>query len=402
VLTLPQGIERALQNNQRLLMAQEDIRISEQRLREAQSQYFPQLGLNFNSARYLAEQNYVMPPEFGSVLLRPSRGLEPDMFYSARAWLKQPLYSGGRTRNTIRLSRTNLERARIQYEEIRSRLVFDVTKAFYDVLLCQRKIQIRVEALNSLSALSLSVSSEDVRRRTELGVAQSRLRREIAERRRELESARLTFLSVLGVELYTQVGIQGELTALSFDMDLAKLLAWAQESRSEIRQTDFQQEMDKLAVNLSQAERFPVVAFGAAYELNDPEFPLKTTQWSAALNVSLPLFDGFSSRARIRQKRMQANQSRIRRAQIEDEVNLEVRESYADVVYWQNERLRREKELQEAESLTRGLENGKDAGDRLRAKTWLIELRESYWEAVHGQRVAAAKLQKAVGRPLGE
>src|SRR5687768_10667866 len=94
VLTLRESVDRALQNNQVLLASQEEIRIAEQRVREAQAHYYPQMGLNFNSSRYLAEQGYVLPQDFGLVLLRPSRSLEPDTFYSARAWLKQPLYNG--------------------------------------------------------------------------------------------------------------------------------------------------------------------------------------------------------------------------------------------------------------------------------------------------------------------
>jgi outer membrane protein TolC len=47
--------------------------------------------------------------------------------------------------------------------------------------------------------------------------------------------------------------------------------------------------------------------------------------------VNLPIFDGFASRARIRQSRLIASQNRIARAEVEDRINREVRESYNDV-----------------------------------------------------------------------
>lgn len=397
VLTLEESVDRALQNNQSLLLAHEDIRIAEQRVREARSQYYPEMGLNFNTSRYLAEQGYVLPQDFGLVLLRPSRGLEADTFHSARAWLRQPLYNGGRTRHAIRLSRTNLESARIQHDEARGQIVLDVTRAFHDVLLHEKEIGLYEQAAAGVEQASARAAGAD---RAEIGALQARLRRGLSEKRRQWEKARLEYLNALGVELYTNVGIRGELAPADFESDLPKLLAWGQESRSEIRHTEFQQEIDRLSVDLSQAERYPVVAFGAVYEMNDPEFPLATTQWSATLNVSLPIFDGFSSRSRIRQKRIRANQSRIQRAEIEDRVNLDVREAHADAAYWSEERLRREQELEKTRATAAALEKSERALDRARARVWLLEAEEAYWQAVHGQRVALAKLQKAVGRPL--
>jgi outer membrane protein len=390
ILTLEESVDRALQNNQRLLLAKEDVRIAEQRVREAQSQYYPEVGLNLNSSRYLAEAGYVLPEDFGLVLLRPSRGLESDTFHSARVWMRQPLYNGGRTGHAVRLSRANLESAGIQHEAVRGQIVFDVTRTFHDVLLREKEIGLYEAAAAELEQASARAPGEA---RAEIAALQARLRRGLSEKRRLRDKARLEYRDALGVELYTNLGVKGELSPGRFNGDLAKLLAWAQESRAEIRHTGFQQEIDRLAVDLSMAERYPVVAFGAVYEMNDQEFPLDTTQWSATLNVSLPIFDGFSSRSRIRQRRARANQSRIQKAETEDRVNLEVREAYADAVHWTEERQRREKDLE-----TRPAPAG--ALERARAAAWRLEAEEAYWQAVHGQRVALAKLEKAVGRPL--
>jgi outer membrane protein TolC len=400
VLTLEQSVQRALQNNQRLLVAQDDIRIGEQRVREAQSQYFPQLGLNANASRYLAEQPYVLPPEWGGTLLRTS--LESDSFYSGRVYLRQALYNGGRTSNTIRLSQTNLERARIQYDEIRNQVILDAESVFYDVLLLDRTIGLYEAALRSVETAAGQVAAGDVRRASEVRSIQNRLRRGLADKKLAANRARLEYLSVLGLELYTAVSLQGELVAKDADLDLAKLLARAQESRSDIRRTDFQREIDRLSVNLSLSERYPVVSLGAAYELNDPDTSLDTTQWNATLNVSLPIFDGFSSRARIRQRRIQVNQSRVRRTEIEDRVNLEVRESYADLAHWQRERVDREEELRRAAELAAQARAARDPLESARAEAWRLEAEEAYWEAVHAQIVAHAKLEKAVGRDLAD
>jgi len=401
VLTLDESIQRASQNNQRLLLVQEEIRISEQRVQEARSQLLPKIGLNFNGSRYLAERDYVLPTEFGSTLLRPSRGLSADTFYSARAFLKQPLYSGGRTKNTVRLAEADLQRALIQYEEVRGQVILGVVRSFYDVLLSRKEMQLYEDADREVESQADRVVP-DAAHQAELQAIRLRLRRGLSEKRRGQESARLKFLDALGLELYTNVDLEGELKTTRINLDLAKLLARAQESRLEIRRTDYQREIDRLALNLSQAERYPVVEFGAGYELNDRAFPLETTQWNATLNVSLPLFDGFSSRARIRQKRMRTNQSRIQRADVEDQINLEVRESYGELMYWQEEMAVREEDLRRTESALTPLRADKGPLDRIRAQEWLLQARQSYWKAVYEHRVSLAKLEKAVGRSLSE
>lgn len=400
-LSLEQSLQRALQNNQRVLSTRDDIRIAENQVREVQAQFYPQAGVNLNASRYGADRDFVLPADFGSTFF-PRTGDDTKSFYSGRAWLRQPLYNGGRSINNLRLAQANVERARTQYEEIKNSVIFDATKAFYDLLLLRKQIELAKKTSKRISDLSAQIPVTDYRRRAEAQAIQNRLRRRLAEKNRLEQKAYLSFLETLGIELYTSVGISGELDTTIMPLDLAKLLAWAQESRLELRRTDYQREIDRLAVNLSQAERYPVIALGGAYELNNSEFPLDSNEWSATLNVSLPLFDGFSSRARIRQRKIQADQSRLQRTEIEDKIHLEVRDTYGDLMYWQDEMLLRETERQRSEETIAHLEKGGDPVERARTQEWLLEAEEAYWTAVNGHRVALARLEQAVGRPLKE
>ncbi|MGQ0644305.1 MAG: TolC family protein, partial [Elusimicrobiota bacterium] len=275
-------------------------------------------------------------------------------------------------------------------EDIHGQVVFEATRAFYDVLLERKRIALARESARRAEDLPGSPSVQLLR---------GRLRRDLAERRRAAEKSHLAFLDALGVELYSSLDVSGELSTQPVDLDLAVLLARAQQSRPEIRQTGYQQEIDRLAVNLSLAERYPIVALGAGYELNDRKFPLETTQWNASVNFSLPLFDGFANRAQIRQRRLQANESRIRRTEVEDSINFEVRESYGDLMHWQEELTLRRAEMERAETAARAAGR---SGDAPVLEAWLLETRDAYWTAVHGHVVALAKLEKAVGRPLKE
>lgn len=398
ILTLEQSVQTGLQNSQALLSARDDVRIAQQRIVEARSLYFPTLAFNMNASRYRSDDYVALSDDFGSTVL--TRSDQPDNFYASRVSMRQMIYNGGRNHANLQLAEAALAQAQIREESVRGQVTVDTVRAFYDVLLAQKQVAL-VEAARSdiLDLANHGRSGDDFEKGT-LASLVARLRRELADRRRELDSASLAFLSAVGLELYTQVGLTGVLETTPVSEPLAKLLARAQEARLEIRGTEYQREIDRLAVNLSESQRDPVVVFGAAYEVNNAVFPLDRAFWNATLNVNLPIFDGFASRARIRQTRLIADQNRITRATVEDHINREVRESYADVNFWESEMKARKDDLERLHSLTGKIGPKHSALDRAPLRSELLAAEESYWESVHGHRVARARLEKAVGMPF--
>ena len=394
VLTLEQSVQTGLQNSQSLLSARDDVRLAQQRIVEARSLYYPTLALNMNASRYRAKDYVALPGEFGSTVLSPST--DPDEFYAGRAQLRQMLYNGGRNRANLQLAEAALAQARIREESIRGQVTVDAVRTFFDVLLAEKRWALADQTRQEVVAMSARARGPDA---TTLNALASRLRRRQADARRDLEAARLAYLSAVGLELYTTVELTGDLTTTPVQESLAKLLARAQEARLEIRGTEYQREMDRLAVNLTESERNPVVVFGAAYELNNSDFPLDRAFWNATLNVNLPIFDGFASRSRIRQSRLLASQNRIARAEVEDRINREVRETYNDVMFWQSEMGERKADLYRLLGVSK-TEGNHSAADRALSRTELMEAWDAYWESIHGHRVARAKLERAVGLPL--
>lgn len=398
--TLEQSVQTAVQNNPSLLVVRDGVKISEQRVWEAKSSFLPKVDLQLNGTRYLAEEATIVSPDLGTTLLPPSRNAEPDTFYTARLGFKQTLYNGGRLGGNLKLAKAALDQARIRQDDLTAQVVFNAVKSFYDVLLARREMALAEEASQRVNGFIGRTPAWDEGTRAVWEALQGRFRRNLSERRRSEQRATVEFLNTLGLELYTLVDLSGELSSKPVALDLPKLLARAQESRFEILSTDRQQEIDQLAVNLSKAERYPVVALGAAYEYDDPSFPLRTQLWHATLNVSLPIFDGFSSRARIRQARYQLDQNRALRGQVQDKINTEVRNAHADLVYWQEEMAMREGEMARARRALKDLQGSRNVPARAEAETWALESSQAYWESVHGHRVSLARLEKAVGRSL--
>jgi outer membrane protein TolC len=145
------------------------------------------------------------------------------------------------------------------------------------------------------------------------------------------------------------------------------------------------------------------VAFGAGYELRDSDLALRTSNWNATINLNLPLFDGFSTLSRIRQSRDQAELGRVKKAKLQDQVFLDVRQTYQDCLHWQEEIMIRQKETQRVDALASSYPLGKaPLAEWLQYRSWRLETHAQRDQAIYEHIVARAKLERAVGRPLDD
>lgn len=310
VLTLDESITTGTQNSHELLIAQEQSSIAEQRVKESRALIYPKIDLNFSASQFQSDFPTVLSPNFGSLYLPPG---SRDSYYSTRFSLWQYLYAGGRYSKNLELAEKNYSQAQAQMDVIRNKKVRDIRKAFFAFIGSKEKIRVYENA---------SKGSSD------------RYRSELARTKYELEKRKLFFIDTLGIELTTLVDIQGELKAPEGEYDLNKCLAWAMQHRPELRQTQFQEAINSLQVNLSQIERKASVSLGANYEWAAPEFPLNERNWNATINMNIPIFDGWASVARTRQRTHQEQESKYRRADIQDQIQLDVRQAVLDYGYW--------------------------------------------------------------------
>jgi len=269
---------------------------------------------------------------------------------------------------------------------------FEVAKNFYGFLLAQRELERHEEYRARLRSQDKTIRQLDGDAALEMEY--SWLRQEISHRKHALEIARLDYLHVLGLELFRQVSVQGALETTPLKQTLEQYLAWAVNFRPELKQTRFEEEVNELSVNLALSQRNPVLAFGAGYELRDSNLSLGTSNWNATISLNLPLFDGFSTLSRIRQNRHRADQGRIRRADLQDSIQLEVRKAYQECRYWEAEMAAREETLQKAKEMARG--------SGLKLQRWLLQSQLDCDQAVYSHLLAKSELEHAIGRPLEE
>ncbi len=321
VFTLEDSVSTAMMNSQDILLAKEQLHYSKQSIDEVKGQIYPKIDLNISASSFNNAVPTVLPPSFNSIYLPASSSLSNDgsTYYTGRLALWQYLYAGGRYKTNLRLAEIKYSETQSQYEAMKNNIELEVKKSFYNCLYIKEKIKIFEKAILRGGAKSAKLSLD------------------YAVTKHDYEKSVLKFLSTVGLELDTIIDISGELIPPADAYELEKCLAWAYQYRPELRQTQFQETMDGLRVNLSMLERFPTITLGANLDRVGDDLTVDSKSWNATINMNLPLFDGWTSSARIKQGKNQARQGQLRRAQIEDQVRFDVRSAFLDYNFWKKQ-----------------------------------------------------------------
>jgi len=155
--------------------------------------------------------------------------------------------------------------------------------------------------------------------------------------------------------------------------------------------------MDALGVKLSLSARSPTITLGAHYEYADENMNFSNRNWNTTLNFNVPIFDGWASGSRVRQKSLQLEQGQLRRKDIEDSIRLELRKSYNDYNFWLKELSEREKKYKQYGEM---IESITDATLLMEVYVSRFQAGLDYISAVYEHLVCRASLEHAVGKPL--
>ncbi len=410
-LTLNASLERTRANNPQLLLAGKELSIAKTQLRQAKSLYYPKVNLNLDYVRYRNETVGITSPELGGVILEAPiaasrndpRGnpLAQDL-YLGRIGFLQTLYSGGKINTTHRLSKANVRRAESAVESTRSEVEYETTQLFYRLVALRDEQRMLNDTLVEINKLTKQTSG--AHGRLALAAAQLEMQKRLSDSKQEQQTIMFKYLQSMGLELFSDVQVEGDFGADPALPELQTVLAWAKQNRTELKDTQIQEEVDQLSVELSRSERYPVFLWGGGVEVRDSEFPLKDTNWNTALTMNIPVFDGFRGYARVKESRYRADQGRLRRVQLEDQVEIEVRSAHGDWDHWKNEVEARRKQLSMLEELKKEAfgknQSANSLSERIDYLRWRADATVSLTEAQYELCASRARLAKAVGRSV--
>ncbi len=409
-LSLSDAVERAVSKHPAMVAARSGIDVAEARVRQAESGKLPKVNYSeswqasnnpvfvFSSLltqRQFAERNFAI----GS-LNNPS----PLNNFQSLVTAEQPLYDAGLTKHATAGAKLGKEMAAEEQRKVEQQSVARVAAAYYGALLAaetgavadaavksaesdlQRALNVREAGMSTdADVLSIrvhlaSVKEEQIRRRSDLSVAEAALNEAMGE---SLDS-RFQLTTKLSATVAAAKGV--EVTA-----------------RPEIRQAKLAGQIAENQATTARAAYLPQVSLRGAFEADRQRFVTRAgANWAAGVTLRWNLFNGFADRSRIEEANSAASRAHALEQQATEGVKLEVRRAQADLDAAGQRIAVAESAVAQAEESLRILKNRYEAGlatvtELLRNETALAETQFRRVAAVHDQRLAGVALEFATG-----
>lgn len=397
-LTLDEAVSLAVRNSPAALSAEQDIIIARQRVSEARFMYLPQFTLSGTASKASLEYPSVLGPELGERYIDPSK----NALYTLRVQGLQPLYTGGRTTNTVKLAKAAQNQARVSYEAVKAQAALEAKKAFYSLLYQRRLLDISAQWLTRARALNASLH-KDAYEELEASMLLSGLSDRAQQAASGEEAASTELLRVISREPGYKPVIEGALEPLPVESDLSRSLVTAMETRPELKSELYRAQMDDIAVGMAMVRRYPTVYLGGSYDVN--AFTLsdlgnqsvRANNWLATLAIHLPISYDFWTQ--VQQRRAQQRQGELERIELQDKVRFEIISAHKEALFWQGEAV---KLAAETARLKAGYEaasaSARPSMAALRALCALSELEKRAMDAAYAQLTARARLEWARGQ----
>jgi len=416
VLTLDEAIAMALRQNPFYLATQEKEVQARSQVHEAVSRFLPTLSAQ--GLDTLDEKLFVL--EFPSMFPgEPPQKIAIDFTkdYQMALGFSVPLFAGGRLVAGYKQANFGLQASRETVRLSEQETVFNVKRSFYGYLLAREFSAVAEEALalaekfreNVKNLYEVGMASKFDLLRSEVQVAN--LKPQAIKARNSIDVAALGLKTVLGVDLDTPIEVKGELAVPPLDAAAEGVVEEALAQRPELRQLEYQRRMAGEMLKIARGSLLPTLAIGGTYNLWSDALNFRKSSWqnyyTINLSLSLPIFDGFESRARIGQSKAMIRELDWTRKGLSDAIALEVRQAVLNNAQARETLQSQEKNVEQAREAVRIAELNYAEGlatnlDVSTAQVALSQARTNYSQALYDCVISQAQLEKAVGRSRSE
>ena len=401
-LTIDEVVSIAIKNSPAALAAEQDIIIARQRMREARFMALPQFTLSGTLSRANLEYPSLLGPEFGNRYVDSRVG---DNFYSLRAQALQPLYTGGKNTNTLKLAKTAHNQAKVNFETVKADAALAAKKVFHNLLYQRRLSESSGYWLNRARELDSSLR-KDAFENLEAAMLLSGLSDRVRQAGSGVEAALTGLRKALNREPGYQFDADGRFESLPVETGASRSLVTAMEARSELKSELYKAQMDDIAVNMAMIRRYPTIYLGASYDVNAYKFSSLAgnsagENWLASIAIHFPL--SYDIWTQVQQRKAQQRQGELKREELLDTIRFEIISAHREAVFWESEA---EKLGAETAAMREGYEaayrSARPSVAALRVLCALSELEKKFLDAVYNQLLARIRLEWAQGRDFAK
>ena len=406
-MTLQQFIDLAVQSSPSVQIASEAVAGAGLKVREAKSQYLPQINLGSSYTRISLVQEFDIP-DLGHFKFGTPNNV------SARLGATEPIFTWGRIGKSVQMNKIGEDLSRDGVALTKQMLAYQIVPIFYGVLFTDAAVKVVDQTLDLLAK---KLATLEERYRTGLAsdfdlslikVQMGSLQAQKLDFQNAVRKMLMAYNRIAGRPLESTFIPDGDLKLEPVEADASALLREAAANRVEARQTENQRRLVETQMDLARTANKPNVIASFNYELRNgflPSVDRIRGNWNAVLAVSYPLFDGSRTAAQVAQAQVALRTVQEQAEDLERGFELEINQTLADLRTLEGKIEIEKTKIAHAERALQIADERYQNGlisttDLVEAQDALDSARLNYLQLVYNHVLGRFSLFKAAGRKI--
>jgi outer membrane protein len=416
-LNLRQTIEAALKANLELQRSKDEIDAATANKDAATTEFFPTLSARYGYIRRDKPTKQALGTQGGQIV---DVIINPEDEYNFVTSFSQPIFTGFALYNRYKIADLGVDIAEYSERLTRQNVILDAKNAYYLILKAQKLMDVADDTVKQIAAqkdvaenmyqVGMSPLNDLLQSQVQLANA----KQGFITAKNNLDITKSQFNTLLRRPVNSPVSVVDILDFVPWEHDIDYCLALAEELRLEIEVADLEVQIAEKDYKLTEKDYFPSVNLTGTYTkrgtdwdvdggtgISDKDF------WDIRATASWDFWQWGRTRYGVREKLSRLSQAKLRKQELLDSIDLEVKQAYLRTQEAQKNITTIEKAIEQAkENLRITEERYKEqvstTTDVLVAQTLLTETMTNYYNALYDFKIAKAILYRALGQEILE
>lgn len=323
-LTLDEALDTALKNHPQVVEAKENLNGAEARTGQALANYYPQISFAADWSK-------------GRSFLTAQESIRATEVNTDALYLKQTIYDFGRTAGVVDAARSNREAAEKALSVTRQDLALRLRSVFYLLLASEKQVvavRETVKAREEVYRQAQEFFNQGIRAKVDLARAEANLfaaKTALIRAENNREIARIELANAMGI---ASLGERTLVEPSTSSLPLPERSSSQQDAvrnRAELQQLAALKMSASANLKTAKGTYMPVISGTASIGYADRDVPPTGNVWGVGLNLTMPLFSGFSSVEQVREASSNINAIEARQNNLKLQIIKEVESAWLGV-----------------------------------------------------------------------
>ncbi len=395
-LDLAQVVEIARQRQPNILAAQGAINVSQSKVGQAESPFYPQV-------EAAASYNRLAPGNTRGIVVSSSSDQ-----YAAGIKVNQQLYDFGKTASQVEIQKTTLDAARADLAATDDQVVFNVKLAYYDMLKAAKSREVATETVKKFGQhleqargfFEAGLKPKYDVTKAEVDLSNAKLNLIRADN--GLRLARVVLNNAMGLPEAPDYEITDNLRFSPFGLPFAQALPMAFDHRPDLKSLLLKKRAAEQGINLARKGDSPYLSGNASSTYSGEKLSMDEG-WAVGVALSVPIFNGHQTRYQISEAQANADILAANETALRQSIHKEVQQSYLNLQEAEERAAATKLAVQQAEENSEIASGRYEAGvgspvEVTDADLLLFDARTSNIQALYDYKIAQAVIEQAIGQ----